>query len=216
MLEALKKELGIDVGETTEDREFSLEVARCFGACGLAPVIMIDDDVHHRVKPARINEILAQYAPERGSRRGRRKGAPDHGRQDHEPRPTCWRMAEKAKEDIDLRRGPRRSQVTVHMGTCGIAAGARDVVVAFMTEIADAKLDNVDRPPVRLRRPLRDGADGDRAVRRRAPCTATASWTTDKVHDDRADAPRGRHPGRRHTSSSRVSSAVERRNVWLR
>ncbi len=35
VLEALKKHLGIEVGETTEDREFSLEVARCFGACGL-------------------------------------------------------------------------------------------------------------------------------------------------------------------------------------
>jgi NADH:ubiquinone oxidoreductase subunit E len=64
VLEALKKQLGIDVGETTEDREFSLEVARCFGACGLAPVITINDIVHHRVKPARINEILAQYGSE--------------------------------------------------------------------------------------------------------------------------------------------------------
>jgi NADH:ubiquinone oxidoreductase subunit E len=64
VLEAIKKELGIDVGETTEDREFSLEVARCFGACGLAPVITINDIVHHRVKPARISDVLAQYAPE--------------------------------------------------------------------------------------------------------------------------------------------------------
>jgi NADH:ubiquinone oxidoreductase subunit E len=64
VLEALKKELGIDVGETTEDREFSLEVARCFGACGLAPVITINDIVHHLVKPARVNQIIAQYAPE--------------------------------------------------------------------------------------------------------------------------------------------------------
>ena len=64
VLESVKKELGIDVGETTEDREFSLEVARCFGACGLAPVITINDVVHHRVKPARIGDVLAQYAPE--------------------------------------------------------------------------------------------------------------------------------------------------------
>jgi NADH:ubiquinone oxidoreductase subunit E len=64
VLDALKSKLGIDVGETTEDREFSLEVARCFGACGLAPVITIDDVVHHRVKPARIGDVLAQYAPE--------------------------------------------------------------------------------------------------------------------------------------------------------
>ncbi len=64
VLESLKKELGIDVGETTEDREFSLEVARCFGACGLAPVITVNDDVHHRVKPRRVNAILEQYAPD--------------------------------------------------------------------------------------------------------------------------------------------------------
>ncbi len=52
-------------------------------------------------------------------------------------------MAGKAKEDLDLRGGPKEIKVTVHMGTCGIAAGARDVVVAFLSEIADAKLSNV-------------------------------------------------------------------------
>lgn len=62
VLDALKKELAIDVGETTEDRVFSLEIARCFGACGLAPAIMINDDVHQRVKPARIRQILAPYS----------------------------------------------------------------------------------------------------------------------------------------------------------
>jgi NADH:ubiquinone oxidoreductase subunit E len=61
VLEALKKDLGIDVGDTTEDREFSLEVARCFGACGLAPVITVNDEVHHRVKPAKIGLVLDQY-----------------------------------------------------------------------------------------------------------------------------------------------------------
>ncbi|HQH21872.1 MAG TPA: NAD(P)H-dependent oxidoreductase subunit E [Thermoleophilia bacterium] len=64
VLDALKKELDIDIGGTTEDRMFSLEIGRCFGACGLAPVIMVDEDVHHRVKPKRINDILAQYAGE--------------------------------------------------------------------------------------------------------------------------------------------------------
>ena len=52
-------------------------------------------------------------------------------------------MAGKAKEDIGLRSGAKEIKVTVHMGTCGIAAGARDVVVSFLSEIADAKLDNV-------------------------------------------------------------------------
>lgn len=61
VLDELKHKLGIDVGETTADRIFSLDVARCFGACGLAPAIMIDEDVHQRVKPARLQQILDQY-----------------------------------------------------------------------------------------------------------------------------------------------------------
>ena len=52
-------------------------------------------------------------------------------------------MAAKAREGIDLRSGAKEIKVTVHMGTCGIAAGARDVVVDFIREVADAKLDNV-------------------------------------------------------------------------
>ncbi|MDY0169794.1 MAG: NADH-quinone oxidoreductase subunit NuoE [Thermoguttaceae bacterium] len=61
VLAALKDSLRIEVGETTADRQFSLDVGRCFGACGLAPVIMIDDDVHQRVRPARIGRILDEY-----------------------------------------------------------------------------------------------------------------------------------------------------------
>ncbi len=58
VLEALKKKLAIDVGDTTADRTFSLEVGRCFGACGMAPVVMVNDVVHQRVKPARIGDLL--------------------------------------------------------------------------------------------------------------------------------------------------------------
>jgi NADH:ubiquinone oxidoreductase subunit E len=61
VLQALRSALGIEVGETTSDRVFSLDVGRCFGACGLAPVIMIDEDVHQRVKPAKVAKILEQY-----------------------------------------------------------------------------------------------------------------------------------------------------------
>jgi NADH:ubiquinone oxidoreductase subunit E len=66
VLEALKKELGIDVGESTSDRMFSLEVARCFGACGLAPVITVDEDVHHRVKAAKVGTIIGRYREAEG------------------------------------------------------------------------------------------------------------------------------------------------------
>jgi len=67
LLEAFKKELGIEVGGTTPDRVFSLAVARCFGACGLAPVIMVNDDIHQRVKEKKIRELLDGY-------RGRKDG----------------------------------------------------------------------------------------------------------------------------------------------
>ena len=61
VLDAFKQELGVDIGETTPDGIFSLEVARCFGACGLAPTIMIDNEVRQRIKPTKIRGILDQY-----------------------------------------------------------------------------------------------------------------------------------------------------------
>ena len=61
VLDAMKQNLGIDVGQTTPDRQFTLEVARCFGACGLAPAVMIDEEVHQRVKPNKLNDLLAPY-----------------------------------------------------------------------------------------------------------------------------------------------------------
>ena len=61
VLAAIQKELRIDVGETTPDRLFSLEVARCFGACGLAPTLTVDNEVYQRVKPVKVREILDRY-----------------------------------------------------------------------------------------------------------------------------------------------------------
>ncbi len=61
VLEALNRHLKIEVGQTTPDRLFSLDIGRCFGACGLAPVIMVNDVVHQRVKPEKVNEILSYY-----------------------------------------------------------------------------------------------------------------------------------------------------------
>ena len=52
-------------------------------------------------------------------------------------------LADRAKASVELRDGTKDVQVTVHMGTCGIAAGARDVAAAFMREMAAAGVDNV-------------------------------------------------------------------------
>ena len=61
VLAALRSALRVEVGETTPDQVFSLDVGRCFGACGLAPVIMIDDDVHERVRAGQLMGILEKY-----------------------------------------------------------------------------------------------------------------------------------------------------------
>ena len=57
----VKKEFGVEEGGTTEDRMFTFETVRCLGACGLGPVVVIDDDVHGRVKPTKVKDILKQY-----------------------------------------------------------------------------------------------------------------------------------------------------------
>lgn len=61
VLEGFRRTLGVDVGTTTEDRCFSLEVGRCFGACGLAPVVMVDEDTHQRVNPNRVDDVVRLY-----------------------------------------------------------------------------------------------------------------------------------------------------------
>jgi len=61
IMEAVENTLGIKPGETTEDRRFSLGIQRCLGACGLAPVIMIDNDVHGRMTPKKLDQVLELY-----------------------------------------------------------------------------------------------------------------------------------------------------------
>jgi NADH:ubiquinone oxidoreductase subunit E len=51
LVEKLEELLGVELGDTTNDGKFSLEVARCIGACGLAPAIMIDSTVYKQVQP---------------------------------------------------------------------------------------------------------------------------------------------------------------------
>lgn len=61
VLEKFEQELGISVNDTTDDRQFSLEVNRCVGACGLAPVVTVGPDIYRRVKVDKIPEIIAKY-----------------------------------------------------------------------------------------------------------------------------------------------------------
>ncbi|MBN2577585.1 MAG: NADH-quinone oxidoreductase subunit NuoE [Pirellulales bacterium] len=54
-------ELGITWGETSKDGVFTLEGSRCLGTCGLAPVVMIDDEIHASVTPDQVPAILEKY-----------------------------------------------------------------------------------------------------------------------------------------------------------
>lgn len=61
ILEKFKERLGIDVGECTADGKFSLDATRCIGACGLAPVLTVNDEVYGRLTTKDVDEILAKY-----------------------------------------------------------------------------------------------------------------------------------------------------------
>ncbi len=61
ILEAVQKKLGIVPGGITPDGKFSLDACRCIGACGLAPVMMINEDVYGRLTPDQIPGILDSY-----------------------------------------------------------------------------------------------------------------------------------------------------------
>ncbi|MDR1578441.1 MAG: NADH-quinone oxidoreductase subunit NuoE [Deltaproteobacteria bacterium] len=61
ILETLKSSLGVTPGGTTTDQQFTLETVACLGACSLAPVMMVDNEAHGRLRPDKILEILDKY-----------------------------------------------------------------------------------------------------------------------------------------------------------
>ena len=61
ILSAVEKELRISCGECTPDGKFSIDSCRCVGACGLAPVMIVDDDVYGKMTPEQVPTILEKY-----------------------------------------------------------------------------------------------------------------------------------------------------------
>ena len=61
ILDEVKRELGVESGETTKDYKFSLERVACFGACALAPVMVIDENVYGRMTIAKARDIVDEY-----------------------------------------------------------------------------------------------------------------------------------------------------------
>ncbi len=63
VLEAISRELDLDVGAVSEDREFSLERVACIGCCALAPVIQINETVYSRMTSPKVEEVLVSVKP---------------------------------------------------------------------------------------------------------------------------------------------------------
>ncbi|MBE0641215.1 MAG: NAD(P)H-dependent oxidoreductase subunit E [Bacteroidales bacterium] len=61
VLDEFRKQLNINIGETTPDGKFSINCLRCVGACGLAPVVTIGDKTYGRVAPEEVKTILKEY-----------------------------------------------------------------------------------------------------------------------------------------------------------
>ena len=61
ILDAVKTELGVDVGETTEDGYYTLEAIRCIGTCGMAPVMAMDEDVFGEVNVTKAKKLIKDY-----------------------------------------------------------------------------------------------------------------------------------------------------------
>ena len=59
--EGFESTMKIQTGQTTRDGQFTLETVNCVGACGLAPVVMVDEEVHGKMRPSKIAEILDHY-----------------------------------------------------------------------------------------------------------------------------------------------------------
>ena len=70
ILETVQAELGIQSGQTREDYKFSLETVTCFGACALAPVMVMDKTVHRRMTTANVRQVLAKYLQETQANKG--------------------------------------------------------------------------------------------------------------------------------------------------
>jgi NADH-quinone oxidoreductase subunit E len=63
-MSTVQQEIGIQPGQTREDYKFSLERVACFGACALAPVMVVDDAVYGRMSPGKARQTLSRYLEE--------------------------------------------------------------------------------------------------------------------------------------------------------
>lgn len=117
LLEKLKEILKIDENEVTEDRLFSLETARCLGACALSPIIKIDEKIYSRVKPEMLETILSEY----------RVGKNEEIKSEE----TEKKAIDKVHEKKVLQKKNVEYTVRIANSTCAISSGAEKVIESF-------------------------------------------------------------------------------------
>lgn len=61
VIEKFERELGLKTGETSPDQSFSLDAVRCVGCCGLAPVVMVGEEIHGKITPAKVTGLVKKY-----------------------------------------------------------------------------------------------------------------------------------------------------------
>jgi len=128
ILDELRRKLGIEAGETTADRQFSLSEVRCVGACSFAPVVVVGNETHGEVNSKAISKIIkkceADFAEPMSEEAAKDSPAPViHSKP----------VAEPAADSRDL-------SLRVCMGLGGVAAGAADVLKAFQQIMAEKGL----------------------------------------------------------------------------
>jgi NADH-quinone oxidoreductase subunit E len=61
VLSSFERELGIKLGETDKNRDFTLEAVRCLGCCGLAPVVTVNKDIYAKLEPSQAGKVVEKY-----------------------------------------------------------------------------------------------------------------------------------------------------------
>lgn len=114
--ESISEDLGIPVGGTTEDNEFTLDAVACLGCCSLAPVIMIDETTYGRLTRTNAPKTVQNHLK------------------------ACCAESEVLIKDLDLPTATNIEEIKIGFGSCGIAAGAEMVFRIFKHAIEKFKL----------------------------------------------------------------------------
>lgn len=144
LLEALERELDIKAGETTPDGKFTLEAVRCLGACALAPVLVVNEEPHGHMTPDKVAKLIADLSAKKpeGTQLSVSADLPVVPSEEIEDERSKLKDV-GALETLTVRlqktlegRVKDGTTITVGMGTCGISAGAREVVRAIQSELS--------------------------------------------------------------------------------